>query len=172
MAERKNPGIPLGCVSDGGAYLPEREKVRELRMREMGCADIAKQLDIPEGIVILHCLKLGLPATGPCRRLPLPEEDEEWLRYHRREPKYANCPVWKKDHPAVYGQAKEILLFRLQETVVGRAPEARALEIGADENLPGLRKGIPLCQRSIPAAHLLQPSLRQSGPEVKGWCGG
>ena len=96
MAERKNPGIPLGCVSDGGAYLPEREKVRELRMREMGCADIAKQLDIPEGIVILHCLKLGLPATGPCRRLPLPEEDEEWLRYHRREPKYANCPVCGK----------------------------------------------------------------------------
>ena len=31
MAERKNPGIPLGCVSDGGAYLPEREKVWELR---------------------------------------------------------------------------------------------------------------------------------------------
>ena len=93
MAERKNPGIPLGCVSDGGAYLPEREKVRELRMREMGCAEIAGRLGIPEGTVILHCLKLGLPVTGPCRRIPLPKEDAAWLRYHRREPKYANCPV-------------------------------------------------------------------------------
>ena len=96
MAERKNPGIPLGCVSDGGVYLPEREKVRELRMREMGCAEIAGRLGIPEGTVILHCLKLGLPVTGPCRRIPLPKEDAAWLRYHRREPKYANCPVCGK----------------------------------------------------------------------------
>ena len=96
MGEKKNPGIPLDCVSDGGAYNPEREKVRELRMWEMSCAEIAERLGIPEGTVILYCLKLGLPATGPCRRLPLPEEDEEWLRYHRREPKYANCPVCGK----------------------------------------------------------------------------
>ena len=96
MTEKKASGIPLGCVSDGGAYLPEREKVRELRMREMGCAEIAGRLGIPEGTVILHCLKLGLPATGPCRRIPLPKEDAAWLRYHRREPKYANCPVCGK----------------------------------------------------------------------------
>ena len=68
MAERKNPGIPLGCVSDGGAYLPEREKVRELRMREMGCADIAKQLDIPEGIVIASMS----PEAGPSGHRTVP----------------------------------------------------------------------------------------------------
>lgn len=93
MGEKKNPGIPLDCVSDGGAYNPEREKVRELRMWEMSCAEIAERLGIPEGTVILYCLKLGLPVTGACRRIPLPSEDEAWLRYRRREPKYANCPV-------------------------------------------------------------------------------
>ena len=62
----------------------------------MGCAEIAGRLGIPEGTVILHCLKLGLPVTGPCRRIPLPKEDAAWLRYHRREPKYANCPVCGK----------------------------------------------------------------------------
>ena len=70
MAERKNPGIPLGCVSDGGAYLPEREKVRELRMREMGCAEIAGRLGIPEGTVILHCLCL-LYTSPTIRLLPV-----------------------------------------------------------------------------------------------------
>ena len=108
MAERKNPGIPLGCVSDGGAYLPEREKVRELRMREMGCAEIAGRLGIPEGTVILHCLKLGLPVTGPCRRIPLPKEDAAWLRYHRRGPKAAQRPVCGgKIIPPTRGRPKE-----------------------------------------------------------------
>ena len=102
MAERKNPGIPLGCVSDGGAYLPEREKVRELRMREMGCAEIAGRLGIPEGTVILHCLKLGLPVTGPCRRIPLPKT------------KVRQLPgMWEKDHPAAHWPTKEVLFLYL-----------------------------------------------------------
>ena len=65
MGEKKNPGIPLDCVSDGGAYNPEREKVRELRMWEMSCAEIAERLGIPEGTVILYCLKLGLRSSVP-----------------------------------------------------------------------------------------------------------
>ena len=80
MGEKKDSGIPLDCVSDGGAYNPEREIVRELRMQEMNCAEIAERLGIPEGTVILHCLKLGLPVTGLCRRISLPSEDEAWLR--------------------------------------------------------------------------------------------
>lgn len=119
MAEKKNPGIPLDCVSDGGAYDPEREKVRELRMREIGCTEIAARLGIPEGTVILHCLKLGLPVTGPCRRIPLPAEDEEWIRCHRREPRYSKCPVCgEKIIQPPTGRPKKFLLPLLQEQVL------------------------------------------------------
>lgn len=89
--------VRIDCVSDGGAYDPEREKVRELRLRELSCLEIAEKLRIPEGTVLLHCLKLGLPVTGSCRRIPIPKEDEEWLRDHPGEPRYGKCQTCGKD---------------------------------------------------------------------------
>ena len=99
MSEPFEPGgfrgadVPLECVSDGNGYDPRRERVRELRMRGIECPDIARQTGIPAGEVIVYCLQLGFPVTGPCGRLRLSPEDEAWLRYRRGEPRGRKCPV-------------------------------------------------------------------------------
>lgn len=79
----------------------------------------------------------------------------------------SSCPMWQSDFAHSAGKqyheirrpAKKVLFCRLQETVVVRASETRTLESCAAENLPGLRGGIHLSQRSIPAPYLLQPIL-------------
>ena len=99
MSELFDPGsfrgadIPLECVSDGNGYDPRREQVRALRMRGIECPDIARQTGIPEGEVIVYCLQLGFPVSGPCSSLRLSPEDEAWLRYRRGEPQGRKCPV-------------------------------------------------------------------------------
>lgn len=99
MSEPFNPGgfrgsdVPLECVSDGNGYDLRREQVRALRMRGIECQDIAERTGIPAGEVIVYCLQLGLPVTGPCSRLRLSPEDEEWLRYRCGEPQGRKCLV-------------------------------------------------------------------------------
>lgn len=85
--------VPLVCVYDGGAYSSEREEVRKLRMQGLSCARIAELAGIPEEDVASHCRTLGFPETGSCRKVPLPPEDEAWLRDKRGEPKGRKCPV-------------------------------------------------------------------------------
>lgn len=92
MAGRMETGIPLECVSEGNAYNAEQETVRHLRLNGLECCEISEQTGIPVGQVIVYCLQLGLPTSGICR-LGFSEEEEEWLRYRKREPTSMRCPV-------------------------------------------------------------------------------
>lgn len=95
-AKVRGADIPLECVSDGSAYDSRREQVRELRQRELSCKEIAERIGIPEGNVIIYCLQLGLPVTGPCWTMKLSPEDEAWLRYRRGVPDGRKCLVCGK----------------------------------------------------------------------------
>lgn len=92
MAEQRETGIPLECVSEGNAYDAEREKVRRLRLAGLECREIAEQTGIPVGQALVYCLQLGLPTSGICG-LGFSEEEEEWLRYRKREPAGMRYPV-------------------------------------------------------------------------------
>ena len=64
-------------------------------------------------------------------------------------------------------QAQKVLLGQMPEPLVGAASETGALVIRKDEDLPGLREGVPLRQGNIPTENLLQSCLRQQ--IEKGW---
>ena len=64
-------------------------------------------------------------------------------------------------------QTEEVLLGQMPEPLVGKASETGALVIRKDEDLPGLREGVPLRQGHIPTENLLQSCLRQQ--IEKGW---
>lgn len=64
-------------------------------------------------------------------------------------------------------QTEEVLLGQMPEPLVGKASETGALVIRKDEDLPGLREGVPFRQGYIPTENLLQSCLRQQ--IEKGW---
>jgi len=51
----------------------------------------------------------------------------------------------------------------MPEPLVVEAPEAGALVVRQDENLPGVREGIPLRKGAVPAEEILQPFLCKPG---------
>lgn len=64
-------------------------------------------------------------------------------------------------------QTEEVLLGQMPEPLVGKTSETGALVIRKDEDLSGLREGVPLRQGHIPTENLLQSCLRQQ--IEKGW---
>lgn len=59
-------GIYYTHVFEGNAYDPDRERVRELRMKGMEVPEIASETGIPAERAEAYCRKLGLPLTGSC----------------------------------------------------------------------------------------------------------
>lgn len=96
MADLRGSDVSFACYSEGNAYDPERERVRELRMNDMECKTIAEVMGIPEGVVISHCIRLGLPISGTCRLVKLSPEEENWLRYRQGPPPDLKCPACGK----------------------------------------------------------------------------
>lgn len=96
MADLRGSDVSFACYSEGNAYDPERERVRELRMNDMECKTIAEVMGIPEGVVISHCIRLGLPISGTCRLVKLSPEEENWLRYRQGPPPDLKCPTCGK----------------------------------------------------------------------------
>lgn len=115
-ADYRGADIPLECVFEGNAYDAAREQVREMRMSGEECKSIAEQTGIPEGQVIVYCLQLGLPVSGPCRLMKLSPEDEAWLRYRRGKPEGRICPVcWKPLIQPYRGRRKRFCSSRCKD---------------------------------------------------------
>ena len=69
---RYRRGLPLGvavdCVTeDGGAFDPNREEVRHLRLSGLDLKEIAERTGMPQEQVEIYCRQLGLPLEGSCR---------------------------------------------------------------------------------------------------------
>lgn len=125
--------VLLEGIIEGGAYDPQRERVREMRMAGEECKAIAGRMGIPEGQVIVYCIQLGLPVSGPCRTMGLPAEDEAWLKYRRGEPEGRKCPVCGRVLEQPYrGRRRKFCSQRCKDKFWNDRQKGRQEELGRE----------------------------------------
>jgi predicted nucleic acid-binding Zn ribbon protein len=93
MADFRGADILMECYSEGNAYNPKREQVRELRMAGKECREISERMGIEEDQVAAYCSQLGLPVTGSCRTWRPTAEQESYLQHRDGIPPERKCPV-------------------------------------------------------------------------------
>lgn len=75
-------GIFMDNVMEGNALVPERERVRELRLSGLGYEGIAEELGLSVFAVLDHCAELGIPAEGDIF-LTVPGLTERGAAFHK-----------------------------------------------------------------------------------------